>query len=527
MKRNAVAWAALVVSSAALVNSWGSWRPLPAAPKITPEGQKAAQALSEAYEAVADFVKPSVVQISVQRKGGALNLRRGANPRVPGPNGPRGMDPKDLEELFKRFFGPDARPNPDGNPEREQFGGAPRAEGTGSGFVYDQRGHVLTNNHVVENAEKITVTFYDGTEAAARVVGVDPQADVAVIKVENSSYRPLPVGQSAKLKVGELVMAVGSPFGLSHSVTTGIISATDRNSVGINEYESFLQTDAAINPGNSGGPLVNLSGQVVGINSAIVTQTRGNDGVGFAIPIDMATTIADNLIKFGKVRRSRVGIALEPLSPAFAKQIGLDPNAKGVVVGDIVPGSPAEKAGLKPGDVITGFNGGPVASVPTFRLTVSATESGKEIALKYWRDGKERSTAIVPAPAEQVVFDQEKEQAKPKEEAAAKPEPPKAAIADFGLEVQELTGELASQFGFKKDVKGLLIKDVKDGSPADAAGLAPGLVITRIVRNQRVQPLSTLKDFEAVVSKADEVAIYVETANRTGRFVTLSKVKKD
>ncbi len=177
-----------------------------------------------------------------------------------------------------------------------------------------------------------------------------------MIKVENTNYRPLPKGVSSKLKVGELVMAIGSPYRLDQSVTTGIVSATDRNDLGINDvdaYESFIQTDAAINPGNSGGPLVNMDGQVIGINSAIVTGGRGNDGVGFAIPIDLASTIADNLIKHGKVRRSRVGIALEPLTPAFARELGLDAKIKGVVASQIVPGSPAEKAGLKPGDVMT------------------------------------------------------------------------------------------------------------------------------------------------------------------------------
>ena len=530
MKRNVVAWAALIVSTAALVSSRGVTRPLPAAPKITAEGQKAAQALSEAYEAVADFVKPSVVQISVQRKAGAM-VPRLRNPRGPGgPGLPKGMDPKELEELFKRFFGPDAKP--EGHPEQQQFRGPGGgvSEGTGSGFVFDERGHILTNNHVVENAGKIVVTFSDGTEVAAKVVGVDPQADVAVIKVETTTYRPLPVGQSGKLRVGELVMAVGSPFGLSHSVTTGIISATDRNSVGINDYESFLQTDAAINPGNSGGPLVNMAGQVVGINSAIVTQSRGNEGVGFAIPIDMATTIAENLIKFGKVQRSRVGIALQPLTPILAKQVGLDPNIKGVVVGDIVPGSPAEKAGLKPGDVITGFNGVPVTSVPTFRLTVSASESGKEFGLKYWREGKERSTTIVPAPADKVVFDMEKSAAEAKEKLVEKPEnpeAPKATISDFGLEVQELTSELTAQFGLKKDLKGLLVSGVKPGSPAEAAGIEAGMVVTKVVRDQQVLGVTTVKEFDAQASKADELAVYVEGANRPGRFVTLSKVKKD
>ncbi len=229
--------------------------------------------------------------------------------------------------------------------------------GVGSGFVYDNHGHILTNNHVVENAEKITVTFYDGVEATAKVVGTDKQSDVAVIKVDNTSYPALPKGDSIKLKVGELVMAVGSPFELSQSVTTGIISALERNAVGINEYESFIQTDAPINRGNSGGPLVNMNGEVIGINSAIVSGSSGNDGIGFAIPMKLASSVADMLIKDGKVHYARIGIELAPLTPPLARQLGLEQGTKGVLVGDVVPGSPADKAGLKQGDVITSFAG--------------------------------------------------------------------------------------------------------------------------------------------------------------------------
>jgi len=319
MKRNAVSWAALAVATAALVSSRGLTRPMPAAPSLPAESQKAANALSDAFVAVAEFVKPSVVQISVERKGkSTIRIPGGNRNPFQGPGRGNGNEvPKDFEEMLKKFFGPEFRP------EREQFG--PAAEGTGSGFVYDDRGHVLTNNHVVEGSSKITVTFNDGVEASATVVGTDPKSDVAVIKVDNTSYRPLQRGTSGKLKVGEMVMAVGSPFGLSQTVTTGIISATERNEFSINgpdSYESFLQTDAAINPGNSGGPLVDMSGRVIGINSAIVSGSRGNDGVGFAIPIDLASNVADKLIKDGKVSRARVGIVLQPLTPAIAKQLG-------------------------------------------------------------------------------------------------------------------------------------------------------------------------------------------------------------
>jgi serine protease Do len=516
MKRNAVAWAALVVSTAALVSSRGLTRPMPAAPSIPAEGQKAVNALSEAFVAVADFVKPSVVQISVERKGKTIRIPggRGRSP-FPGPGG--NLDPKDLEEMFKRFFGPNG---PDFRPEKEQFG--PAAEGTGSGFVFDDRGHILTNNHVVEGSDKITVTFIDGVEASAKVVGTDPQSDVAVIKVDNTSYRPLQRGVSSKLKVGELVMAVGSPFGLSQTVTTGIISATERNDVHINDYESFLQTDAAINPGNSGGPLVDMSGRVIGINSAIVTGSRGNDGVGFAIPIDLAANIADKLIKDGKVQRARIGIALGVLSPAMAKQLGLDPQTKGVLVNEVLAGSPAEKAGLKSGDVITEFNESPITSLPTFRMNVAASDIGKPYELTYYRDGKKRTTTITPAPSDQVVFAQEKGSSGTRE---SRSESAKTTINDFGLEVQPLTSELARSMGLAGDLQGLLVSSVKEGSPAAAAGIEAGNVITKVVRDRKIQPVKSVQEFQELTSKADEIAVFVQSSEGLGRFVTLSKAK--
>jgi serine protease Do len=519
MKRNAVAWAALVVATAALVSSRGLTRPMPAAPSLPAETQKAANTLSEAFVAVADFVKPSVVQISVQRRAGAPRTP-GGRPRMPFPNpGPGGgVDPrdfKDFEEMLKRFFGPDARP------EKEQF--SPGREGTGSGFVFDERGHILTNNHVVEGSEKITVTFNDGSEAVATVVGTDPQSDVAVVKVDDTRHRPLARGSSARLKVGELVMAVGSPFGLNESVTTGIISATERNDVHINEYESFIQTDAAINPGNSGGPLVDMSGRVVGVNSAIVTGSRGNDGVGFAIPIDLAAQVADKLIKDGKVQRARIGIVLGMLTPAMGKQLGLDPQTKGVLVNEVVKGSPADKAGLKSGDVITGFNDAPVLSLPAFRFTVAASDVGKSYELTYYRDGKKHTTTIIPAASDQVVFGTEKESSSRPD---SKPEPAKTTINEFGLEVQPLTTELAKSLGLSAELQGLLVSSVKEGSPAEAAGIEAGNVITKVVRDRKIQPIRSVQEFQELTDKADEIAVFVQSGENLGRFVTLTKAKK-
>jgi serine protease Do len=510
MRRNPVAWAALIVASAALVSSSGFLRSMPAAPKAPLEGQQAAKALSEAYEAVADFVGPSVVKITVRKKAAGM-------PNIPGMR--RNVNPRDFEEMLRRFFGPDF------GPEKEQFQFPFRGNvGVGSGFVYDDRGHIVTNNHVVDNAEEIEVSFHDGVTAKAKVVGTDKQTDVAVIKVENTHYPALPRGDSSKLKVGELVMAVGSPFNLSQSVTTGIVSALDRTNLGIiedrNSYESFIQTDAPINRGNSGGPLVNMNGEVVGINAAIFSGSTGNDGIGFAIPIKMATNVADMLIKDGKVHYARIGIQLAPLSPSLNRHLGLDETTKGVMVGDVLAGSPADKAGLKQGDVITSFAGEKVVDQASFRHRVATSEVSKSYEIGYLRDGKKRTTTIVPAPAENVVFDVERE-----DESGGKPkaaEPAKTTINAFGLDVQPLTPSLARSLGLQADIKGLVVSSVKDGSPAEAAGIQEGDVITKIIRDKKIQPLTSVQEFQDVASKADELALYVQSG-KVGRYVTLSK----
>jgi len=508
MKRNPIAWAALIVASAALFSSTGFLRQMPAAPKVSEEGQRTAKALSQAFGAVADFARPSVVQISVQKKMPA-GIRGFQVPRQRGNPGNPG-DARDLEEMLRKFFGPDG-------PQQEQFGN--RASGLGSGFVYDDRGHILTNNHVVEDAEKLTVTFWDGVEAKATVVGTDKQSDVAVIKVDNTSFPPLPRGDSSKLKVGELVVAVGSPFGLSQSVTTGIVSALERNSVGINGiegYESFIQTDAPINQGNSGGPLVNMDGEVIGINSAIVSGGRGNDGIGFTIPINMAKSVAEMLIKDGKMHYARIGVKLAQLTPVLARQLGLDPTTKGILVGGVLPGSPAEKAGLKEGDVIIGYAGDKVVNGSSFRLKVATSETSKPQDLVYVRDGKERKTSIVPAPEDKVVFEEDKQD-------GTSASPAKTEVDGFGLELQPLTSELAKPLGLPTGQKGLLVASVKDGSPAAEEGIQEGDVITKVIKDKKIQPLTSVKDFQDLVSKSDDVSFYVQRGKLGGRYVTLSK----
>jgi len=517
MKRNPVAWAALIVASAALLSSAGFLRPIPAAPKVSEESHRTAKALSEAFGAVAEFVRPSVVQISVQKKAGRIpgmpNMRRF---QVPNPRGNGQPVPKDFEDLLRRFLDPEG-----GNPEREQFGMPERGMGLGSGFVYDNRGHILTNNHVVENSEKIEVTFHDGVKIKATVVGTDKRSDVAVIKVDNTSYPPLRRADSSKLKVGELVMAVGSPFGFSQTVTTGIISALERRA-GINEYEAFIQTDAAINRGNSGGPLVDMNGDVIGMNSAIVSGSSGNDGIGFTIPINMGSSVAEMLIKDGKVRYARIGIALAPLTPALARDLGLEEGTKGVLVQSVLKDSPAEKAGMKEGDVIVGFAGDKIQDASSFSLKVATSEVAKPYEVRFIREGKERSVSVVPEVREKVVFEQEVET--PNSDASPA-EPEKTTINDFGLEVQPLTAALAKQLGLSEKQKGLFVSSVKSGSPAAEEGIEEGDVITKVIRDRKVQPLTTVKEFQDLTSKSDDLSLYVQTG-KVGRYVTLSKKAK-
>jgi len=427
--------------------------------------------------------------------------------------------------MLRRFFGPDSPFHEESfRFEKEQN----IASGTGSGFVYDDKGHILTNNHVVEGSDKITVTFHDGVEATAKVVGTDPDTDVAVIQVDNTTYPAAKIGKSHKVRVGEWILAIGSPFGLEQTVTAGIVSAFGRGDLhilGRQTYEDFIQTDAAINPGNSGGPLVGLDGEVLGINTAIVTGSRTSAGVGFAIPIDMASNLADQIIKSGKVQRALLGIGLQELTPADAKQFGLDPKTRGVLVAEVVPDSPAAKAGLKIGDIVLDFNGVPARTVASFRNMVSTSEIGKAYDLTVYREGEKQKVSVTLAAAEKVVA-QVRPAERPTE--SPKPEAPKVSLDDFGLELQELTPDLAAKFGYSKDVQGLLVTDVKDDSPAQAAGLEVGFLVSKIVKDQKAQAVTALKDFRDLAREADELTLYVKAPQGAGgRFITLAKPKTE
>jgi serine protease Do len=374
--------------------------------------------------------------------------------------------------FFERFFGPQYRQQEPQQRKRQQ-------QGSGSGFVISKDGHILTNNHVVERADKITVTLSDNSEVEAQLIGTDPQSDVALIKIEVDEELPtIPLGDSDDLEVGEWVIAIGNPFGLSQTVTVGVVSAKGRSRVGINEYENFIQTDAAINPGNSGGPLLNIHGEVIGINSALYSRTGGYMGIGFAIPINMVKSIEDQLHKHGKVTRGWLGVAIQDVDENLAESFGLE-KAEGILVSDTQADSPADKAGIKQGDVLLKLEDVPLKDVTDLRNRIALIIPGTEVRLTIIRNGKALDVTVTigeqPADFGSVA------------------QGPKTngSLGDFGLVLQELTPDLAEQLGYQ-DRQGVVISEVTPESPADNSGLKPGQLIEE-VNKVKVTSLSELK----------------------------------
>ncbi len=379
--------------------------------------------------------------------------------------------------------------------------------GQGSGFIISTEGYILTNNHVVQDADRITVTLGDGRKFDARLVGTDPESEVAVIKIEDGN-EPLPYlepGDSDALQVGEWVLAAGNPFGLSQSITAGIVSAKNRSAANIAEYGSFIQTDAAINPGNSGGPLLDINGKVVGVNTAIYTRTGGYMGIGFAIPINLALEIKEQLIQHGKVSRSVLGIHIQEVDEDLAKSFGLD-DAGGILVAQVAEGSAAAEAGLKAGDIIVEMDGGKAGQVDDFRNRVAATPPGTKVELRVFRNGKYKNMAAVTKARDA--------------EAQASDNHADAGIYDkLGLTVDELDAETTKRLGFEGD-DGVLISEVEQGSPAWRSGLQPGQVITSVNREK----VGNVQEFRRRVSESGEGGriLMLISDGRSSRFVVVS-----
>ncbi len=442
-------------------------------------------------------VTPAVVNIQVS---GDVARRGGRRPLPPGPfGGPPGEEPPGGEPPI---------PPPPGRPEQS----------AGSGVIIDPTGYIVTNNHVVENATQITVTLSDSREFPAKVVGADPKTDLAVIKVEATDLPAVKWGEYDKLHVGDLVLAIGSPFGLSSTVTMGIISALGRGNVGIADYEDFIQTDAAINPGNSGGALVNMSGDLIGINTAIFSRTGGSEGIGFAIPSSIALDIVDSLVKTGKVVRGWMGVAIQEVTPALAKSFKLPESQKGVLISDVNEAGPSFAAGLKRGDVIVEFDNKPVNSVSQLRNIVARAKVGRETSIKVIREGKAQSfmIAIAERPSDEVLARREPAPTPPGQEQA--PAPPDNVLA--GLQVQALDVSVMSQFNIPASTTGVVVSKVESGSAVEAAGLQPGDVVQEINH----EPVKSPDDYQRATSKIkkDEMAVLLLSRQGNNLFVAVN-----
>ena len=375
----------------------------------------------------------------------------------------RGQNPFEFffnDPFFRHFFGPQLPPQ--AMPRKRE------EHGLGSGFIVSPDGYILTNNHVVGGADTIDVKLADGRRFKAKVVGTDPDTDIAVIKIDAHDLPTIPLGDSDALNVGEWVIAIGNPFGLYKTVTVGVVSAKGRSGIGINDYEDFIQTDAAINPGNSGGPLINIHGEVVGINTAIFSKSGGYMGIGFAIPINMAKAVMKQLIAHGKVVRGWLGVVIQDLDEDLARSFGLH-EAQGVLIAQVSKGSPADKGGLKEGDIILAMNGRKVENASDLRNRVALTKPGTVVTFRVLRNGREITLKV-------KIGDKSKEAP-----SGTAPFSRHSILQKIGISVQELTPELADQFGYSMG-QGVLIAGVKPDSPAAQVGLKPGQLIEEVNR---------------------------------------------
>jgi serine protease Do len=487
--RNVFAGAALVAVAALSLPTLLHEEPVSAQ---TPEAVSALNSLSDAFAAVSEKSAPAVVHIEVDKE-----MRGGRG------MGPEGAIP---EDFFEFFFGP-RRGMPPGHgqgrgprPEPESQGPVPY--GQGSGFIISADGYIVTNHHVVGDADRVRVVLNDGRKFDAKTIGSDPQTEIALIKIESENLPTIELGDSDTIRVGQWVVAIGSPFGLDHSVTAGIISARGRSNVNIVDYADFIQTDAAINPGNSGGPLINLEGKVVGLNTAIYSRSGGYMGIGFAIPVNMVKYIVDQLRDHGSIERGFIGVGIQNLTDEMAKWFG-NGDLKGILVSEVAPDSPGAKAGIQRDDIIVELDGQPVTEVGSFRSRVASTRPGTDVRIGILRGG-ERSDVTVTL-------------GKLDGEAAGATAEEAASQSRVGLGIQDLTPELAERFGFK-DEQGVVITEVEPGSSAARAGLEPGTLITEVNR----KPIASVGDYKAAVKESDQKGVLLRVREgEMSRYVVL------
>jgi serine protease Do len=443
---------------------------------------KVAKELSEAFAATAKKAMPAVVSIKIEK---VIEQSPSSSGTPFGFNDPFGSFG---DQFMKKFF-----------PQQQ----APRKyyeRGQGSGFIISKDGYILTNNHVVGDVDKITVILQDGRKFEnAKLIGTDPDTEVALIKIPGNDFPVLPMGDSSKTEIGDWVIAIGNPFGLSETVTVGVISAVGRSNVGIAAYEDFMQTDAAINPGNSGGPLINLDGQVIGINTAIYSESGGYMGIGFAIPINMARNIEEQLKEHGKVIRGYLGLVGQDVTPDMAQLLGLK-TSKGVIVTTVEPGSPADKAGIKVHDVFLEMSGKKIESYEQFRNDVAMLAPDSKVTLDVLRDGKTRQISVTLGERPATL-------AQGNQPGRSQPQ----SQATLGIDVQDLTKNLADRFGYPLG-KGVIVTRVDPGSPAGNAGIQPGDLIQGVNR----ESVNSTGEFERAINhiKGNKVLLLI----RRGQF---------
>ncbi|KYF96053.1 hypothetical protein BE18_06295 [Sorangium cellulosum] len=443
-------------------------------PLDVPPSAREAVSLQEGFAPIVSRVSAAVVNVSSVRF-----VRPPAPERVPFFSNP----------FFHEFFGMGG----DGRDGRDDRGGqegqAPgplvqREQSLGSGVIVSREGHVITNAHVVQGATQVRVAVPGRQEMKATVVGVDAKTDVAVLKLEGGEFAFAPFGDSDAARVGDFALAIGNPFGIGQTVTQGIISAVGRGNMGIVDYEDFLQTDAAINPGNSGGALINMAGELIGINTAILARgAQGNQGIGFAVPSKLARAVMDQIVEHGRVIRGALGVAIQDVSPGLAEALGLPPDTRGAVVSDVSAGSAADKAGLRRGDVIVALRGEHLADGRDLRMRIAETKPGTRVELRVLRDGRSLELA--------ATLDELPE---PKAEA---PTPAPTPTGALGIEIAALSDDLRRRFEIPGDVKGALVVGLSPGSPAARAGLGPGDVILEVNRKPLTGPEQLKQEVDA------------------------------
>jgi len=450
---------------------------------------------------IAEKASPAVVGIKVEVESQGQIFEG-----IPGSPFSSPFDPFG-DDFFDFFF----RGRPPGG-TRPQSGQQPsfKQMAQGSGFVISKDGYILTNDHVVGKASKITVKLSEHQEVEAKLIGSDPETDLAVIKIDSSKDLPtIQLGDSDKLKVGQWVLAIGSPFGLSHTVTAGIISAKGRSDIHLTTYEDFIQTDAAINPGNSGGPLINLDGEAVGINTAIIGST-GNVGIGLAIPVNMAKAVYEQLVKNGKVVRGFLGVNIQDLTPDLAKSFGIKEETRGVLVSEVTKNSPADNAGLKQGDIVIELNGQNIQKASELQYRVSVLKPGTKANLVVLRENQQKRIT--------VVLGERPERRPAVAGSVSEPE----LATKLGIEVQDLTDDLAQRFGYKGQ-SGVIVSQVTPGSVAAENGITPGTLIMEVNR----KAVANTRDFQNKINEAAKGESVLLLVNIQGhsRYVVLKLPK--